>query len=142
VKELRGEAAENRRKATEFETKFNQTSTQLTEMQQKLRQRDVRDKVAELATDLKITSATAAAKLLDMSKVKFDKDGNPENVKELLEELIKSETFLLTPATSTSTSPTNPGREGAKFTREQIEKMTTDEINANWAEVQKVLAAV
>lgn len=33
------------------------------------------------------------------------------------------------------------GQGGAKLTKEAIEKMTTDEINKNWAEVSKVLAA-
>ena len=139
VKELRNEAAANRTKASELETRATTAETKVAQLEQRLRARDVEAEVAKHAGELKIASASAAFKLLDQSKVQFDKDGNPTNVKELLTELIKTETFLVNPAVTTNS--TNPAREGAKFTREQIEKMTPAEINANWDEVQKVLAA-
>ena len=59
----------------------------------------------------------------------------------LLKELVKAKPYLVQPAAAGG-SPTNPARgQSAALTREDIARMTSDEINKRWDEVQAVLSA-
>lgn len=157
VQQLRREAAENRVKRTEAERKLKdiedaqlseaekakkeatEAKAQLEQLQIQLRERSIRAEIGALATKLKLADVDAAFQLMNRSSVEFDDQGGPQNVETLLTSLVKDKPFLVS-QTGVTTSTTNPPRAQTTFTKEQIEQMTPQEINANWAEVQKVLA--
>jgi hypothetical protein len=158
VQQLRREAAENRVKRSEAEKKLkefedaqlseaekakkeaSEAKAQLEQMQGQLRERTIRAEIGALAAKLKLADVDAAFQLMNRSAVEFDDEGRAKNVEALLTSLVKDKPFLVS-QTGVTTSTTNPPR-AQTFTREQIEKMTPQEINANWAEIQKVLASV
>lgn len=158
VKQLRQEAAGHRKRATDAEAELQKIKdAQLSETErakkeaadaqakaQKLeadyKAAIVRAEIAVLGTGLKIVDADAAYRLIDQAAIQFDDQGKPTNVKALLDQLVKDKPYLVAQGGPT-TPPNNPGRSGTTLTKEQIEKMTPAQINANWDEVQKVLAA-
>lgn len=96
---------------------------------------------------LDIVDPDAAYRLLDTDKVEYDGD-RPANIGELLEELITQRPYLkATPikqpktpaATSSPAQPAAPTT--GKLTMADIDKMSSDEINARWEEIKPVLAA-
>jgi hypothetical protein len=123
-----------KKEATDAQTKAQQ-------LEKDLKDSRVRAEIAVQAPGLKIVDADAAHKLLDGGAIQFDDQGKPTNVKTLLEVLVKDKPFLIQQA-GTTTPPNNPARDGSNtLTKEAIEKMSPQEINANWEQVQKVLAA-
>ena len=84
---------------------------------------------------LGIVDADAAYKLLDKTAIEYDEAGKPRNVEALLRELLKSKPYL---ASVGGSSVMNPEKT-QMFTREQIEKMSTAEINKNWDAIKSYL---
>ena len=84
---------------------------------------------------LGIVDADAAYKLLDKTAIEYDEAGKPRNVEALLRELLKSKPYL---AGVGGSSVMNPEKT-QMFTREQIEKMSTAEINKNWDAIKSYL---
>lgn len=91
--------------------------------------------VQATATELGIVDAEVALALV-RSNITFDDDGTPQGVKAALTKLLADKPYL---KGGTSTSPTNPPRQGATLTKADIEKMTPEQINANWEAVSKAL---
>lgn len=112
--------------------------------------RDLRLQNAVLVEAMKkdIVDPDAAFRLLDKDQVDYDGD-RPTNVADLLDDLIEDRPYLKAtkepkaphkaPSSASPTQPASPG--GRKLTMEDIEKMSSAEINARWDEVQPVLAA-
>lgn len=108
--------------------------------------------VERLARRLGIVDEDAAAKLLDRSKLTFDASGKPENAEELLNALVAAKPWLKgaqVPASSPEPEPTipaspaNPAKPGGgrPLTLEDVRRMTRDQIQANWPQVEAALAA-
>lgn len=91
------------------------------------------------ASRLGIVDPEAAYRLLDTAKLEFAEDGTPKNLEQALKELLKAKPYLAQPAASAG-SPTNPGRIHTSLTLDDIKRMSPEEINRRWAEVQLVLA--
>lgn len=124
VKQLRAEAAENRRKAKEAEERAQQQQREFQERllkslglepdpnknwekqleeakaaaqaaTQKANQKLIRAEVKVIAKDLGIVDPDAAFALADLSKVQVGDDGEISGVKEALETLVKAKPYLV-----------------------------------------------
>ncbi len=138
VRQLRAEAASNRKRAAELEAKVKadeesklgesekltrrlaELEKSLTEAQTRHTERVTRYEIMLAAQKLGIVDPDAAYKLLEPGAITYDDNGQPQNVEKALRELAAKRPFLVG---SNPTSPTNPGRSGAisgSFSRKQI----------------------
>jgi hypothetical protein len=99
------------------------------------------------AQKLDIVDPDAAFRLLDKDSVDYDGD-RPMNIGDLLEDLIVDRPYLKAQpntrkqaAAPSNSSTTQPASKPGQLTMDDIEGMTSDEINERWAEVQPVLEA-
>lgn len=124
VKQLRGEAAANRKKAAELEAKLKERETadlselekaqreakdateKLTATETRARARLAKSEVVAAATKLKFHDPAAAYKLIS-DDVEFDDEGEPKNVAKLIEQLAKDKPWMVD--AGVKTSPANPG---------------------------------
>ena len=153
VKELRAEAAKNRKEAQEAKAKIAAFEQQQMSEAEKLQaaaksaQEQAQAAQAELRkarADAAIAMAAAthgvspklAAKLV---AVEFDADGQPINVDQSLGAVLNEYPQLKPVAATVTPGATNPQRT-AKLTIEQVKKMSPEEINSRWDEVRDVLA--
>jgi hypothetical protein len=125
----------------ELEGRFQLADRQVRELR-------LQNTVITASMDKGIVDPDAAFRLLDKDGVEYDGD-RPTNVSDLLDALIEQKPYLKAASkdapkggkggSSSPTQPANPG--GRKLTMEDIQQMTSAEINARWDEVQPVLAA-
>jgi hypothetical protein len=140
VKRLRAEAAEYRKRLRELEqtvkqheeAKLSETERlqkRLAELereqaawQRERQERTLKYETMLAASRLGIVDPEAAYRLLDLSKVEFDDDGNPTNLDKALQELLKAKPYLAGHATAGAGSPTNPatGQQRGVFTADQL----------------------
>lgn len=154
VKELRAEAAKNRKEAQEAKAKIAAFEQQQMSEAEKLQaaaksaQEQAQAAQAELRkarADAAIAMAAAthgvspklAAKLV---AVEFDADGQPINVDQALGAVLNEYPQLKPVAATVTPGATNPQRT-AKLTLEQVKKMSPEEINSRWDEVKAAMAA-
>ncbi len=139
VKKLRAEAAGYRTRLSELETKVKasedaklseteRTAKRLAELereqatyQRERQERTLKYETMLAANKLGIVDPDAAYRLLDLSQVEFDGDGQPKDVEKHLQRLLKDRPYLAGQGGSTS-SPTNAARvsTGGTFTKAQI----------------------
>lgn len=93
-------------------------------------QTDITAKAAKLG----IVDPDAAFKLLDKGAIEYGDDGRPKNTEALLMAMLKERPYLA----GTGSSVTNPGKDRT-YTREEIEKMTPEQINKNWDAIKSYL---
>lgn len=138
VRKLRAEAAEYRKRLRELEAavkkqeeaKLSETERlqqrlaelekEQAEWQRERQERTLKYEVMLAAGKLGIVDAEAAYKLLDLSAIEFDEDGNPTNIEKALRDLIAKRPYL---AGAAGGSPTNPARSQVSpttFTRSQL----------------------
>lgn len=151
VKELRSEAAKYRKEAQDAKTKiaaFEQqqmSEAEKLQAQAKVAQEAAQAAQAELRTargqaaiaQAAATHGISPAKLAKLVTVEFDDAGQPVNVDQAVAAVLQ-EWPELKPTTPT-VSATNPQRQ-AKLTLGDVKKMTPEEINSRWDEVQALLA--
>lgn len=144
VRELREEAKRYRLEKKTLEEKLAAMEQQVQQWQQereqfqaKMRELQARAAVLTTAARMGVVDPEAAWRLLDANTLKMGEDGQPQGVEEALRELVKAKPYLLGGPTSAANPST--GRRADRLTREAIEKMTPEEINARWDEVQAVL---
>jgi len=95
-------------------------------------QSDITAKAAKLG----IIDPDAAYRLLDTSKLEYDEAGQPTNSEALLTALLKDKPYLA----GSGSSAMNPAKKQQQtFTREQIEKMSPEQINKNWESIKGFL---
>lgn len=151
VKELRAEAAKNRKEAQEAKAKIAAFEAAQMSEAEKLQAaaksaqeqaQAARQELQQARAEVAISRAAAALgvdprKLAKLVTVEFDADGQPVNVDQAAAAVLKDWPELK-PAQPTP-SVTNPQR-AAKLTVEAIRKMSPDEINARWDEVKAAMA--
>jgi len=156
VQELRSEAAKYRKRLRELERALKEKEEAEMSEQERLqkrlaelekerdalaaraREQAVRFEVASVAQRLGIQSADVAWRLLDTERLAFDDDGKPTNVEALLRDLVQAYPFLV--SGGAQASATNPARgQSSRLTLEDIKRMSPEEINSRWDEVQAVL---
>lgn len=109
-------------------------------LEQKLRAASARVEIGEIARELKVSPRTAEKLIL--SAVQFDDEGQPTNVRELIEAEIAADPNLVARPTA-SAAPVNGDanrRDRPVLTRESIAAMSPEEINRRWAEIEPILA--
>lgn len=106
------------------------------------RLRDAKDEVVASLTAAGNKSPELAWNAM-RGDLKFDDAGKLINSKDLIEGLKTNfpEQFGTEKPSGTIDGGAGQDSQGSTLTQAQIEKMTPDEINSNWAEVSKVLAA-
>lgn len=163
ISDLRAEAAGNRVKATEAEKKIaafekdklsetdklkleaKEASEKVTATEQRLRDTNTRLAIERAARKLNIVDEDVAYKLLDRDKIKFNDDGEPQNVVELLTALATEKPFLVATQGSGGASgggSANPGKGGnGVLTMDDVKKMSREQIQARREDVEKALQA-
>jgi hypothetical protein len=97
--------------------------------------------VERAARRLGIVDEDAAYRLLDASALEAGPDGRPRDIDAALRELMKQRPWLAGESPIDSTSVTNPQRDPYRsLTREDIRRMTPDQINEHWDAVRRALA--
>ena len=158
IRELRQEAAANRKKAADLEAELKGIRDGQLSEAEKLQKAASEAQVARDAAlaDLKstrlqlsveaearklgIVDPTIAGRLIDSDAVTWD--GNaPSNVAALLTALVKDRAWLLAANHGTGQTPAvgSPGAQPRKLTRDDVRKMTPEQINSNWDAVQAAL---
>lgn len=137
VQTLRGEAADYRVKHKEAVTALTAAQEKAAALEAQVKTFVLQSAIATAET--KVADPEVALKLIDQSKLKFNEQGAPENLNDLLKELVEQKPYLAAGPGVGPTPASNPARAGAKYTLEQVKAMTPDEINANWDAVQEVL---
>lgn len=150
---LKGQVGDNEDLKKQIETlqKDNKTAKETYEKELK----DLRiNNAIKLAINSDAQDADLVATLIDKEKLVVGNDGQIVGLDEQVKALKESKSFLFKTETSTETPPTNTdpvpqftktngGGAGAPngtiYTKDQIEKMSTAEINANWEAVQNSL---
>ncbi len=95
--------------------------------------------VKQAAVDLGIVDPDAAYALMDREDVEIG-DGTIKGVKEALTQLLASKPWLKrAPEKPSVGAPSNPGEPTTTYTRAQLAKMSTEEINRNWDTIQDQL---
>ncbi len=96
--------------------------------------------VERQARRLGIVDEEAALALLDRSALEYDDRGNPTNLEAALRNLLKAKPYLAQVGNISAGSPMNPARPHTSLNIEDIKRMSPEEINRRWDEVQQVLA--
>ncbi|MCC6727894.1 MAG: hypothetical protein IT208_00985 [Chthonomonadales bacterium] len=93
------------------------------------------------ARRLGLVDEEAAWRLLDAAAVERDAAGRPTNVEALLREMARARPWLAAAEPpGGGVSAANPaGGRGVRLSRDEIRRMTPEQINANWAAVQAAL---
>jgi hypothetical protein len=136
VQSAREQADKQKSEAQKLQEKL--ADYQKREQQWALEKRDTMLQIAVQAASAKLGIVDAEVALaLIRGTIEFDNDGKPQGVEAALSKLLADKPYL---KAGTSTSPTNPPRQGATLTKADIEKMTPEQINENWEAVQAALA--
>jgi len=163
VRQLRAEAAENRKAAQaaaadlkklqdaqlsdaeKQSARLNELETAQAAHEQERRDLRLRLEVEREARRMGIVDEDAAFRLLDTASIKFDDAGMPTGVDKALKALTEARAWLIQAPSAPpvpATSPTNPPRPGGTpLTRDDIRRMTPEQINANWDAVQAAMSA-
>ena len=152
VKELRAEAAKNRKEAQEAKAKIAAFEQQQMSEAEKLQAaaKSAQEQAQAAQAELRRAKADAAlarvaAKegvdpelLSKLVTVEFDDTGAPVGLEAAAAAVLSKYPQLKPVAATATTNATNPQRT-AKLTLEQVRKMSPAEINSRWDEVQQVL---
>jgi hypothetical protein len=128
----------------EFEKQLQEARAKAQEVEQRANDRLVRAEVKSIAAEMGLVDADAALALMDKSGVKIAEDGSVEGVKEALDALVAAKPYLKQQSAPANigggTNPANQSSDGKFYTRAEIERMTPEQINANWDKIQEQMA--
>ena len=165
IRELRQEAAGHRKRAAEAEAELNGLKAgQMSDAEKaakaladataareaavaELRATRLQLAVEAAGRTLNLHEPTIAGRLIDAASVQWDGD-KPTNVDALLADIVKGREWLTTqtqqqaPAGGQAPAPAvgAPGSQPRRLTRADVQRMTSDQINANWEAVQAALS--
>lgn len=152
VKELQEKVqADDDAKKSELQKLTERTQSlesQVREKDGRVKSLSLENAVVKRASGMGIVDPDAAYRLLDADAVEYDDNGKPTNIEDLLKDLVEAKPYLRgkandpdNPKSKSDTSTTLPnGKKKTALSHSDIEKMSDDEINARWDEVQLVLA--
>lgn len=131
-------------KATEKSTVLE---AQIAKAEEKVRRLNIQNAVVTKAMKLDIVDPDAAFRLLDIDAVEFDGD-TPSNIEDLLTKLVEDKPYLVSkapaarPAKVASTQPATHGggKKDGPLTREDVNRMSDDEIAERLDDVMEVMA--
>jgi hypothetical protein len=158
VDALKGLVTQHRERENAGKTEAEKLKADLAErdkvlatLRQQNRDLGLRQALAALTGDHAVADVNLAADaLLASGLVEFNDDSSPKDLQGAVQKLVEKYPLLKaagttgsnTTGTTNSGGTTNPARQGGNvLTREAIERMSPDEINANWDRVQAVLSS-
>lgn len=109
-----------------LQKRLSELESDRTERETKAQERVLRYEVRIHAKDLGIVDPSDALKLLDLSEVEYDDDGEPKNIDKLLRDLVRKKPYLAGSAVAASNAA-NPAKNSATaqtFTRAQLNDFT------------------
>lgn len=135
VKELRAEAAGYRVKAKEIEQAFGEFKETVTNKQKEQSQKDIQTLAEELGmVDPSISVTLLGDKMEQIQSGELD-------TREALQSLLDDKPYLKRGSVGRPSNPVENTSKSQMFTREQIAKMSSAEINSNWDVIQEQLAS-
>jgi len=139
VQSAREQADKQKSETQKLQEKLAEYEKKEASWAQQRREQALQIAVQAAAQKVGIVDAEVALALV-RGQITFDDKGAPVEVEKAVSELAQAKPYLRAGA-GNSVNPTNPGRQGgSKLTREQIARMTPEQINANWSAVQAALA--
>lgn len=155
VEQIRAEAAKYRLAAKELTEKLGKYQEaelsdkeriekrvkEAEEAMQATRQQLQRERVEKAIMLAAIEEGISPQLAIKLAEVQTDESGNPVGVGETVKTLATTYPQLVTTKAVSTTNPANAPtkNKAATLTRADIEKMSLDEINANWDKVQAAL---
>lgn len=137
LEELRGKSlTEEERKTQELETLREQAKTAAARERELVLGYEVALEAGRMGLDPRLVT-----KLLDSSTVEWDDAGRPKELRKALEGLVAEYPVLRPAAAASGTATGAPARTGSALTKDSIRRMTPEEIEARWPEVQTVLSS-
>jgi hypothetical protein len=131
-----------------LEKQYNELKQQHEEYTQAQTERMIASEVSIQAAELGVNPKhlKKVARFIDWEDINIDEQGNPTNIRDVVEQLVKDMPELLTRgAVSTSGGATNPPRSASTAPQalswDTIGKMKPDEYNARRSEIQSWIAA-
>lgn len=119
--------------------RVTELEAQLAEREAALKEKSSHAAVVDVAARLGAAKPAMLHRLI-AGDIEFDANGSPTNVETLVKEFLRANPEFAT----TTGRPTGDAGQGARgkstLTRDDIKKMTPDQINARWSEVSEVLA--
>ncbi|MDO6355119.1 phage scaffolding protein [Caloramator sp. CAR-1] len=123
---------------------------QIQELQIKLQESENKIKDVSLTAAIKMAAIKANAKdpdivsmLIDKSKLNIKEDGSIEGLDEQLKSIAESKAFLFGDVQTKIGSSSNPagGNMGGKiFSKDELARMSPEEINQNWSTISEALS--
>jgi hypothetical protein len=108
------------------------------DLQDQLREALFAAEAARAARELGLVDEDAAVRLLDRAAVQTGDDGRPVNLPALLADMARKRPWLAG-GTAEPATAANPAASRRRLTRDDVRRMTADEINADWDAVQIAL---
>lgn len=146
IKDLKKNNADNEAlqvKVTEYE---NQVKTLKTDYDTKVKNMTLNSAIEKALTGAKAKHSDLLANKIDREKLIVNADGTVTGIDEQLTGLKESYKDLFAEDSEQDPAPTfskstggNPPQQGMTYTKEQIQGMSTKEINEHWADVQNSL---
>lgn len=101
---LEAEKAEKQKKLKEegkLQELLDETKKELDELKGSYSTKQLENQILSIASRLNVVDTDAVVRLVDSSKIEYDKEGNPTNVEDVVTTLLKEKSYL----TSTDKSP-------------------------------------
>ena len=141
LEQLKAAAGSNEELKKQIETLQAENKKAAEEWQAKMAQMQLDFALERALTTARAKNTKAVKALLDMEKVKLDGD-QLLGLDDQLKALQQSDPYLFGDSGKVGggTNPANASNQIQVFTREQIRKMTPEEIDANWGTIMKQMA--
>lgn len=141
LEQLKAAAGSNEELKKQIETLQAENKKASEEWQAKMAQMQLDFALERALTTARAKNPKAVKALLDMEKIKLDGD-QLLGIDEQLKALQQSDPYLFGDSGKVGggTNPANPSNQTQVFTREQIRKMTPEEIDANWPAIMNQMA--
>jgi len=141
LEQLKAAAGSNEELKKQIETLQAENKKAAEEWQAKMAQMQLDFALERALTTARAKNTKAVKALLDMEKVKLDGD-QLLGLDDQLKALQQSDPYLFGDSGKVGggTNPANASNQTQVFTREQIKKMTPEEIDANWTAIMKQMA--
>lgn len=133
VKELRGESASYRVRLREAEEKLGTYESQLDSQRDSLLTRQI-ELAAKAAGAVDPQTLT---KLIDKEALEKDELGFYQGVDAQVQQLVTDKPYLKSGSVGKSSNPVGGNGSAKIFTRQELDSMSTDEINANWEDIEE-----
>lgn len=131
VKELRAEAAQYRVKLRETETQFEEYKNGVSAKEAENTTKDI----LQYAKDAGAVDPHTVLQLLDKDSL----NAEDADIKSLVQGVLEAKPFLKGGKVGQSSNPANNANTKV-FTRAEVDKMSADQVNANWNDIQEQMS--